>query len=132
MWPSSAALLAEKQVNVHRVNRWIPLLLAAGLTVLAMCLESLWFALFYALLYGMITVVKATAMATYASQPRAASLSGLLTFPVAIVRAAVPSLLAILWTATGDYLLALAVFSALAMVSVAAIWVAQRRALRPI
>lgn len=126
----------EKQMNVHRVNRWIPLLLPAALTVLALGLESLWFALFYALLYGMangmITVVKATAMATYVSQPRAASLNGLLTFPVAIARAAAPSLLAILWTATGDYLLGLAVFSVLAMVSVAAFWMAQRRALRPI
>ena len=128
--------VTEKHVNVHQANRWIVLLLPAALGVLALGLHSPWAGLLYALLYGlangMITVVKATAMATYVSQPRAASLNGLLAFPTAIARAAAPSLLAVMWTATGDYGLGLAVFALLAGVSVAAFWWAQRRALQPV
>jgi MFS family permease len=128
--------VTEKYVDVHRANRWILLLLPAALTVLALGLQSTWAALLYALLYGlangMITVVKATAMATYVSQPRAASLNGLLAFPTAIARAAAPSLLAVMWTATGDYALGLAVFTLLAGVSAAAFWWAQRQALRAV
>ncbi len=128
--------VTEKHVNLHQANRWIVLLLPAALGVLALGLHSPWAGLLYALLYGlangMITVVKATAMATYVSQPRAASLNGLLAFPTAIARAAAPSLLAVMWTATGDYALGLAVFALLAGVSVAAFWWAQRRALQPV
>ncbi len=125
--------VTEKRVDVHQANRWILLLLPAALSVLALGLHSLWAGLLYGLLYGlangMITVVKATAMATYVSQPRAASLNGLLAFPTAIARAAAPSLLAVMWTATGDYGLGLTVLSVVAMVSVVAFWWAQNRAL---
>ena len=128
--------MTEKYVDVHQANRWILLLLPAALTVLALGVQSPWAGLLYALLYGlangMITVVKATAMATYVSQPRAASLNGLLAFPTAIARAAAPSLLAVMWSATGDYDLGLVVFTLLASVSAAAFWWAQRQALRTI
>lgn len=127
-------LFTEKHVNVHQANRWILLLLPAAMAVLALGLQSLWAGLVYGLLYGlangMITVVKATAMATYVSQPRAASLNGLLAFPTAIARAAAPALLAMMWTVTGDYGLGLTVFTVLAGVSVAAFWWAQRWALQ--
>ena len=66
----------ERNVDVHKANRWIPTLLPAALFVLALGLQSIWVAIFYALLYGMangmITIVKATAMATYVSRERAA------------------------------------------------------------
>ena len=78
---------------------------------------------------GMITIVKATAMATYVSRERAASLNGLLGVPTAIVRAAAPSMLAALWAATGNYLMGLAVLFALATLAAIAFWWAQRRAL---
>ena len=104
----------EKHVDIHRANRWIPVLLPAALFVLALGLQSPWVAIFYALLYGMangmITIVKATAMATYVSRERAASLNGLLGIPTAIARAVAPSMLAGLWVATGNYLMGLAVF----------------------
>ncbi len=123
----------EKNRDVHKANRWIPTLLPAALFVLALGLQSTWVAIFYALLYGMangmITIVKATAMATYVSRERAASLNGLLGFPTAIARAVAPSMLAALWVATGNYTVGLAVLCALAVLAVSAFWFAQRRAL---
>ena len=123
----------EKKMDVHKANRWIPTLLPAALFILALGLQSPWIAILYALLYGMangmITIVKATAMATYVSRERAASLNGLLGFPTAIARAVAPSMLAALWTATGNYTLGMAVLSALAALAVVAFWFAQRRAL---
>ena len=123
----------EKNVDVHTANRWIPTLLPAALFVLALGVHSPWIAIFYALLYGMangmITIVKATAMATYVSRERAASLNGLLGFPTAIARAVAPSMLAALWVATGSYTMGLSVLCALAAVAVTAFWLAQRRAL---
>ena len=123
----------EKHVDIHRANRWIPVLLPAALFVLALGLQSPWVAIFYALLYGMangmITIVKATAMATYVSRERAASLNGLLGIPTAIARAVAPSMLAGLWVATGNYLMGLAVLCALGTLAVIAFWWAQRQAL---
>ncbi len=123
----------EKHIDVHKANRWIPTLLPAALFVLALALQSTWVALLYALLYGMangmITIVKATAMATYVSRERAASLNGLLGFPTAIARAVAPSMLAALWVATGNYTMGLSVLCALAVLAVVAFWFAQRRAL---
>jgi MFS family permease len=124
---------SEKHMDVHKANRWIPVLLPAALFVLALGLQSPWVAIFYALLYGMangmITIVKATAMATYVSRERAASLNGLLGFPTAIARAIAPSMLAALWVATGNYTMGMSVLCALAALAVIAFWFAQRRAL---
>ena len=123
----------EKSIDIHKANRWIPTLLPAALFVLALGLQSPWVAILFALLYGMangmITIVKATAMATYVSRERAASLNGLLGAPTAIARAVAPSMLAGLWAATGNYLMGLAVLCALAALAVIAFWWAQRRAL---
>ena len=92
-------------MDADKANRWIPTLLPAALFALALGLQSPWVAIFYALLYGMangmITIVKATAMATYVSRERAASLNGMLGLPTAIARAVAPSMLAALWVATG-------------------------------
>jgi MFS family permease len=124
---------AEKHIDVHRANRWIPVLLPAALFVLALGLASPWIAILYALLYGMangmITIVKATAMAQYVSRERAASLNGMLGFPTAIARALAPSALAALWTVTGNYILGLSLLCAAGSVAVIAFWLAQRRAL---
>ena len=123
----------EKHINLHTANRWIPTLLPAALFVLALGLQSPWVAIVYALLYGMangmITIVKATAMATYVSRERAASLNGLLGLPTAIARALAPSILAALWVSTGSYNAGITLLCSLAAVAVVAFWVAQRRAL---
>ena len=123
----------EKNMDVHKANRWIPTLLPAALLVLALGLQSTSVAIFYALLYGMangmITIVKATAMATYVSRERAASLNGLLGLPTAIARAVAPSMLAVFWVATGSYTMGVSVLCTLAVLAVVAFWFAQRRAL---
>jgi MFS family permease len=123
----------EKHLDVHKANRWIPTLLPVALFTLALGLQQPWIALVFALLYGMangmITIVKATAMATYVSRERAASLNGLLGLPTAIARAVAPSMLAALWVATGNYTMGLAVLCAAAALAVVAFWFAQRRAL---
>ncbi len=123
----------EKRIDVHKANRWIPTFLPAALFVLALGLASPYVAIVFALLYGMangmITIVKATAMAQYVSRERAASLNGLLGLPTAIMRAVAPSLLAVLWTITGNYLLGLALLTATGAVAVIAFWIAQQRAL---
>ncbi len=125
----------EKRIDIHMANRWIPTLLPAALFVLALGLQSPPFAIFFALLYGMangmITIVKATAMATYVSRERAASLNGLLGFPTAIARAAAPSVLAALWAINGNYLAGLWVLCLFGAVAVAAFWWAQQYALKP-
>jgi len=129
-----ALYVTEKRLDIHLVNRWIPALLPAALFVLALGLASPWIAIVYALLYGMangmMTIVKATSMATYVSRERAASLNGLLGVPTAIVRAVAPSMLAALWAATGNYSLGLTVLGILATLATVAFWIAQRVALR--
>ncbi|MEQ1597433.1 MAG: MFS transporter [Casimicrobium sp.] len=123
----------EKRLDVHWANRWIPALLPAALTVLVVAATSPWLALVFALLYGMangmLTIVRATAMATYVSRDHAASLNGMLGIPNAVARAAAPSLLAAAWTATGNYQLGLAALCALSLFAVASFWLAQRHAL---
>ena len=124
---------SEKHLDLHQANRWIPTLLPVALFTLALGLRSPWVAIAFALLYGMangmITIVKATAMATYVSRERAASLNGLLGLPTAISRAVAPSVLAALWAVSGSYLAGLWALSAMGAVAVIAFWFAQRRAL---
>jgi MFS family permease len=124
----------EKHLDVHQANRWIPTLLPVALCTLALGLREPAIAIVFALLYGMangmITIVKATAMATYVSRERAASLNGLLGLPTALSRAVAPSALAALWTLSGSYIAGLWALSALGAAAVIAFWAAQRRALR--
>ena len=121
----------EKHLDVHWANRWIPVLLPTALFVLALGLQSPWVAILYALLYGMangmITIVKATAMATYVSRQQAASLNGLLGTPTAIARALAPSAIAALWTVSGNYILGLAILCAVGVLATVAFWMAQFR-----
>ena len=123
----------EKHIDVHQANRWIPVLMPAALFVLVLGTQSATIAIAFALLYGMangmITIVKATAMATYVSRERAPSLNGMLGLPTAIARAAAPSVLAALWTTTGNYTLGLSALCAVAVMAVLAFLLAQRKAL---
>jgi MFS family permease len=125
---------AEKHIDVHHANRWIPVTLPAAVFVLALGVASplaaLLFALLYGLANGMITIVKATAMAQYVSRERAASLNGMLGLPTAVARAIAPSALAVLWTISGNYQLGLSVLTAIGVVAVISFWLAQRKALR--
>jgi MFS family permease len=124
---------AEKHIDVHSANRWIPVTLPAAIFVLALGFASpiaaLLFALLYGLANGMITIVKATAMAQYVSRERAASLNGMLGLPTAIARAIAPSALAALWTISGNYQLGLIVLTTVGVIAVISFWQAQRKAL---
>ncbi|MGL4234153.1 MAG: MFS transporter, partial [Casimicrobium sp.] len=125
---------AEKHIDVHKANRWIPTFLPAALFVLALGLASPYVAIVFALLYGMangmITIVKATAMAQYVSRERAASLNGLLGLPTAIMRAIAPSLLAFVWSERQGYSLGIAGLTVVGALAVVCFWVAQTQSMK--
>ena len=125
--------LFENRIDPQRMDRAIPwltpialaLLLAGGGTIAA----GLGFALLMGIGNGLITIMKATAIAAYVSRDRVAVLSGLQTLPVALSRAVGPTLMAALWSLTQGYGLALAVLIALGAASALMLHAAQRRSL---
>lgn len=128
----------EHRASVHSVNRWIPLLMPAGLLALLGALAALHsaptialagtvvFVALYGLGNGMGTIVKGTAVAQYVSQKHAASLNGVLGVPTAIGRAAAPTLLAVLWSPTRGYTLGLWALWVSSLVAWLALLAAQR------
>ncbi|HEY8904679.1 MAG TPA: MFS transporter, partial [Rhodoferax sp.] len=91
----------EHRIELHTVNRLVPLLIPTGVLVLLLApgLAS-WqvaavgaFVLLYGVGNGMLTIVKGTAIAHYVSQRHVATLSGALGLPLALARAAAPWLL---------------------------------------
>jgi MFS family permease len=128
----------EHRASVHSVNRWIPLLMPAGLLALLGALAALqtapvWalagtvvFVTLYGLGNGMGTIVKGTAVAQYVSQTHAASLNGVLGVPTAIGRAAAPTLLAALWSPARGYTLGLWALWVSSLVAWLALLAAQR------
>ena len=125
----------ERHWNVHTANRWIPALLPAGLLVLILGGLSPWAAVLFVLLFGpangMITIVKGTAVAQYVSASHVGQLNGLMALPLALARAAAPWILGLLWQPQGGYSLGLWWLLTASLGAVAALWVAQARALRP-
>lgn len=124
----------ERHWNVHTANRWIPALLPAGLLVLIVGGLSPGAAVLFVLLFGpangMITIVKGTAVAQYVSASHVGQLNGLMALPIALARAAAPWILGLLWQPEGGYRLGLWWLLCASLGAVAALWVAQRRALR--
>jgi MFS family permease len=88
------------------------------------------FVLLYGLGNGMLTIVKGTAIAQYVSREHVASLNGALGLPQALARAAAPLALGLLWSREAGYTHGLWLLLGLAMAAVAALWIAQRMALR--
>ena len=125
----------ERYWNVHAANRWIPVLIPAGILALLIGgfspMASLVFVLLYGLGNGMITIVKGTAMAQYVSHAHVGQLNGLLGIPIALARAAAPLGLGLLWSEQHGYTLALGWLLAGSLLGTAALWAAQRHALRP-
>ena len=133
----------ENRLDVHLANRLIPALMPLGLLLLVAApllttTTSPWMLLFLAgfvLLWGMgngmLTIVKGTAMAQYVSREHVASLNGALGFPLALVRAAAPLGLGLLWTAQSGYRNGLVVMIAMALAGTVALALAQRLALKP-
>ena len=124
----------ERRWDVHAANRWIPALLPASLLVLALGgwhpAVALVFVLLYGMGNGMITIVKGTAMAQYVSAAHVGELNGLLGIPTALARAAAPWIVGLLWTPTIGYRWGLWWMLSASLAGLAALWVAQARALR--
>ena len=124
----------ERRWDVHTANRWIPALLPASLLVLVLGgwhpAVALVFVLLYGMGNGMITIVKGTAMAQYVSAAHVGQLNGLLGVPIALARAAAPSIVGLLWSPLVGYRWGLWWMVAASLGGVAALWTAQAHALR--
>ena len=125
----------ERHWDVHAANRWIPALLPISLLVLVLGgwqpAAALAFVLLYGLGNGMITIVKGTAMAQYVSAAHVGQLNGVVGVPIALARAAAPSIVGLLWSAEVGYQWGLWWMTAASLAGVAALWTAQAHALRP-
>ena len=126
----------ERYWDVHAANRWIPLLIPTGVLVLLVGgltpVASLVFVLLYGLGNGMNTIVKGTAMAQYVSRAHVGQLNGLLGLPIALARAAAPLTLGLLWSPERGYSLALWWLLIASLLGTAALWLAQRQALKTV
>jgi predicted MFS family arabinose efflux permease len=124
----------EHRFDLHLANRLIPCLIPLGLAALLLAGgfpgAALTFVLLYGLGNGMITIVKGTAVAQYVSREHVASLNGALGLPTALVRALAPFLLGLLWSQQAGYSRGLWLLLGMSLVSVLALWFAQRLARR--
>ena len=123
----------ERRWDVHTANRWIPALLPISLLVLVLGgwqpAAALAFVLLYGLGNGMITIVKGTAMAQYVSAAHVGQLNGVVGVPIALARAAAPSIVGLLWNAEVGYQWGLWWMTAASLAGVAALWAAQAHAM---
>ncbi len=124
----------ERHWDVHTANRWIPMLIPAGVLVLLAGglspAASLAFVVLYGLGNGMNTIVKGTAMAQYVSATHVGQLNGLLGLPIALARAAAPLMLGLLWSPQHGYTLALWWLLTASLLGTGALWAAQHYALQ--
>ncbi|WP_231402422.1 MFS transporter [Caenimonas aquaedulcis] len=123
----------EHHFDLHLANRLIPTLIPLGLGALIAGAGHPWAAVLFVVLYGlgngMMTIVKGTAIAQYVNRDHVASLNGALGLPTALARAAAPLLLGVLWSAESGYGIGLWVLLMASVVSVLALYLAQRKAL---
>jgi MFS family permease len=129
----------EHHFNVHRVNRFIVLLMPVSLLLLAALMLvgpaiavvlGLVFATVFGLANGMLTIVKGTAMAEYVSRTHVASLNGALGLPSAIARSLAPLAIGALWGVSNNYNWGVTLLVGMSVLSGAAFVQAQRLALR--
>jgi len=124
----------ENRMDLHLVNRLVPLLIPASVLVLLLAPGfGAWqvaavglFVLIYGLGNGMLTIVRGTAIAHYVSQQHVATLNGALGVPLALGRAAAPWLLGVMWSPRSGYSHGLWLLLALSVLGVAALIGAQR------
>jgi len=125
--------VGERRLNVHTINLLAPLLIA--LSVLALLLgrghvpAALLFALLYGVGNGTLTIVMGTVMAQYVSAAHVGALNGVLGLPQALVCAAAPLAVGLLWLPARGYTLGLLLLLTLALLGVAMLHSAQRRVL---
>ena len=124
----------EHHVDLHLVNRLIPMLIPLGVLVLLLApYMGAWqvavvglFVAIYGLGNGMLTIVKGTAIAQYVSRDHVATLNGALGVPLALARAAAPVLLGVMWSPQAGYSHGLCLLLGLSLAGVAALALAQR------
>ncbi|TXT40359.1 MAG: major facilitator transporter [Comamonadaceae bacterium] len=127
----------EHHVDLHLVNRLIPMLIPLGLLALLLApYTGTWqvavvglFVLIYGLGNGMLTIVKGTAIAQYVSREHVATLNGALGLPLALARAGAPLLLGLMWSPQAGYSHGLWLLLVLSGLGVAALALAQHLAL---
>ena len=126
--------VTERRLDVHRVNRWVPCLIPLSFAMLCVGGTHGWLALCFVVAYGlgngMFTIVKGTLVAQYVSQTHVGSLNGIMGLPMALARAAAPWFMGVLWQPAVGYQYGLQAMLALSCLGVAALWLAQRRALK--
>ncbi len=130
----------EHRFDVHLANRLIPCLMPLGLLLLimapflappnsrAMLLFLGLFVTAWGMGNGMLTIVKGTAMAQYVSTRHVASLNGALGIPLALVRAAAPLGLGLLWSTETGYRNGLIVMVVMGLAGAVALGWAQKMA----
>lgn len=123
----------EGRIEPKKLDLIIPLLMPLSLLLLLAGGGSIGAALAFAACFGvgngLITIVKATAIAAYVSRDRVAVLSGLQTLPGAVARACGPILLAALWTVSSSYTAGLWLLIVAGVVATGLLAAAQKRAL---
>jgi len=124
----------ERHWDVHTANRWIPGFIPMSLLVLLLAgfhpMGAMVFVLLFGLGNGMITIVKGTALAQYVSREHVGHLNGLMGIPTALARAAAPLVVGLLWSPTTGYTTALWCLLGLSLFATAALWIAQKNALK--
>jgi len=124
----------ERHWDVHAANRWIPGFIPMSLLVLLLAgfhpMGAMVFVLLFGLGNGMITIVKGTALAQYVSREHVGHLNGLMGIPTALARAAAPLVVGLLWSPTTGYTTALWCLLGLSLLATAALWIAQKNALK--
>jgi len=123
----------EGRIDPKKLDLIIPLLMPLSLLLLLAGGGSIGAALAFAACFGvgngLITIVKATAIAAYVSRDRVAVLSGLQTLPGAVARACGPIMLAALWTVSSSYTAGLWLLIVAGVVATGLLAAAQKRAL---
>jgi MFS family permease len=123
----------EGRIDPKKLDLIIPLLMPLSLLLLLAGGGSIGAALAFAACFGvgngLITIVKATAIAAYVSRDRVAVLSGLQTLPGAVARACGPIMLAALWTFSNSYTAGLWLLIVAGVVATGLLAAAQKRAL---
>ena len=131
----------EHHFDVHTANRVIPSLLPVALVLLMVApgvhaahptaglVVLMLFVTLYGMGNGMNTIVKGTAIAQYVDRHHVASLNGVLGIPLALSRAASPWLMGALWNAQTGYRNGLWLMLGASLLSLAALFMAQRIAL---
>jgi len=127
----------EHRMDLHQVNRLVPMLIPLGFVVLLLAPAlAQWkvaavalFVLMYGLGNGMLTIVRGTVIAQYVSRRHVATLNGALGLPLALARAGAPLLLGVMWSPEAGYGHGLVLLLGLSVLGVAALVRAQQLSL---